>query len=120
MADIMSSGGSAWHQWKKHGRCTGLSSRNYFRLTREALSQFVRPEILRKLPDRMDLPPKVIEAAVLEVNPDLTADGVTVTCRNGAFQEVRICLERDLSPRRCGADVVRDCRARTVSVAPVR
>ena len=26
MADIMGSGGLAWHQWQKHGRCSGLSA----------------------------------------------------------------------------------------------
>ena len=36
MADIMGSSGSAWHQWKKHGRCSGLSSDDYFALSRLA------------------------------------------------------------------------------------
>ena len=36
MADIMGSGGSAWHQWKKHGRCSGLSPDDFFALSREA------------------------------------------------------------------------------------
>ncbi len=36
MADIMGSGGSAWHQWNKHGRCSGLSPDDYFALAREA------------------------------------------------------------------------------------
>ena len=120
MADIMGSGGLAWHQWKKHGRCSGLSAEDYFALSREAYGRIERPEVLRKLPRRMDIPPGVIEDAFLEVNPDLTADGVTVTCRGLALQEVRICLNRDLTPRRCGVDTLRDCGRGSVSVAPVR
>ena len=30
MADIMGDAGLAWYQWKKHGRCSGLSPRDYF------------------------------------------------------------------------------------------
>jgi ribonuclease T2 len=34
---------------------------------------------------------------------------LTVTCRDGFVQEVRICLTKALVPRYCGADVARDC-----------
>ena len=34
MADVMGSGGLAWYQWKKHGRCSGLPARDYFALGR--------------------------------------------------------------------------------------
>jgi ribonuclease T2 len=36
MADIMGTPGLAWHQWKKHGSCTGLSATGYFDLSRQA------------------------------------------------------------------------------------
>ena len=36
MADIMGSGGLAWYQWKKHGRCSGLPARGYYALARAA------------------------------------------------------------------------------------
>lgn len=120
MEDIMGSGGLAWHQWKKHGRCSGLSSADYFAFSREAYGRVNRPEVLRNLPRDYDMPPKVIEEAFLEVNPDLSPNGVTVTCRNGMVQEVRICLTRDLTPRACGQDVVRDCSARQITVPKMR
>ncbi|MEO0386511.1 MAG: ribonuclease T2 [Pseudomonadota bacterium] len=120
MADIMGSGGLAWHQWKKHGRCSGLSGRDYLALSRLAYERVVRPPVLRALPRRLDIPPRVIEDAFLEVNPGFEPDGLTVTCRGGALSEVRVCLTRDLSPRACGADIRRDCGATTVSVEPIR
>jgi len=120
MADIMGSGGLAWHQWKKHGRCSGLSSEDYFARSRLAYDRISRPELLRAIPKTLDIPPKVIEDAFLEANPDLTADGVTVTCKGFALHEVRICLERDLTPRTCGFDVIRDCGRGTVEVEPIR
>lgn len=119
MADLMGSGGSAWHQWQKHGRCSGLSSQDYFALAREAYARVERPSILRQVEETLRLDPAVIEAAFLEANPGLEADGVTVTCRDRRIQEVRICLTRDLEPRLCGQDVRRDCSA-TASFPPMR
>ncbi|MEM9900705.1 MAG: ribonuclease T2 [Pseudomonadota bacterium] len=109
MADIMGSGGLAWHQWKKHGRCAGLHPRDYFALSREAFDSVVRPPVLRRLEKDVRLTASVVEEAWLEVNPTLQADMLTVTCRDGYVQEVRICLTKGLVPRNCGADVVRDC-----------
>lgn len=120
MEDIMMSGGLAWHQWKKHGRCSGLSSEDYFRLSRLAYESVVRPEIFRRLPRDMALPPKVVEEAFLEANEGLTADGVTVTCRDGYVQEVRVCLDRELQPRICGWDARRDCTARSATMPMMR
>jgi ribonuclease T2 len=119
MADVMGSGGLAWHQWKKHGRCTGLSSRDYFRLTREAFARVTRPDALRRLDEPVRIDPDVIEAAFLKANPGAEADGVTVTCRDGRLREVRICLDRSLAFRTCGRDTRRDCSADLVRLPPI-
>ncbi|PTQ73408.1 ribonuclease T2 family protein [Celeribacter persicus] len=109
MADIMGTSGAAWYQWKKHGRCSGLSSRDFFDLSRLAYEKITRPEVFRKLRDDVKLPASVIEEAFLRDNPDLDANEITVTCKSSRIQEVRICLTRDLEPRRCGTDTIRDC-----------
>lgn len=109
MADIMASGGLAWHQWKKHGRCSGLSSQGYFAAARRAYGAVLRPKVLRKLDHTVKLPASVIEAAFLQSNPDLSADMLTITCKKGRIQEARICLTKELEPRVCGTDVIRDC-----------
>lgn len=120
MADIMGTSGSAWHQWNKHGRCSGLSSDDYFALARKAYQQVTRPPVLRKLDKRLRLPAQVIEEAFLEVNPMLSADGLTITCKSGRIQEARICLTQDLEPRVCGEDVIRDCRMRDAVFDPIK
>lgn len=119
MADIMGTGGLAWHQWDKHGRCSGLSARDYFALSRRAYEQVARPEIFRNLLKSFNIPAPLVEEAFLGSNPDLTADMLTVTCKRGHFQEVRICLNKDLEPRECGVDVRRDCTKRVVFL-PIR
>ncbi|GIT89751.1 ribonuclease T(2) [Jannaschia pagri] len=120
MSDIMGTAGSAWHQWKKHGRCSGLSASDYFDLARVAYDRVNRPSVLRDLGRAVTLPAAVVEEAFLEANPDLSRDQVTVTCRAGRVQEVRICLTRGLEPRRCGADVIRDCTMTDALLAPIR
>ena len=120
MADVMGSGGSAWYQWKKHGRCAGLSADEFFATVREAYAEVNRPEVFRSLPEGIDLPASVVEAAFLEANPDMEADGVTVTCKQNRIQEVRICLNKDLTPRACGADTVQDCSLQDAEMDPIR
>jgi ribonuclease T2 len=120
MADIMGSSGLAWHQWRKHGVCSGLSSEDYFALSRLAYEQIVRPDLLRRLDREVRLPARVIEEAFLEANPNLAPDMLTVTCRAGRVQEVRLCLTRGLEPRACGDDVVRDCRLEDALFSPMR
>ena len=120
MSDITGTQGLAWHAWNKHGRCSGLAARDYFELSRDAYEAVKRPDVLRSLKDPVTLPASVVEAAFLEANPGMTADMVTVTCRDGRIAEVRICLEKDLSPRQCGADTIGDCRMRDALFEPVR
>ncbi|MDE4132594.1 ribonuclease T2 [Phaeobacter sp. QD34_3] len=120
MADIMGSPGLAWHQWKKHGSCSGLSSTQYFALSREAYAQVTRPAIFRKLDKTVKLPASLVEEAFLKENPQLSRDSLTITCRDGHIQEARICLSRSLDPVPCGRDVIRDCTLKDALFAPVR
>lgn len=120
MADIMGGSGLAWYQWKKHGRCAGLAARDYYALMRRAYGSIRIPPVFAKIDRDLTVPARVIEGAFLESNPGLARDQVTVTCREGMIQEVRICLARDLSTRRCGADVIRDCTLTDAGLDAVR
>lgn len=120
MADIMGTGGLAWYQWQKHGRCSGLSARAYFALARQAYESVNRPAILRQLDKPVRLPARVIEQAFLEANPKWEPDMLTITCKDDRIQEARLCLSRDLVPVPCGRDVVKDCALGDALFDPVR
>lgn len=120
MADIMGTSGLAWHQWNKHGTCSGLSARAYYELSREAYGTITRPAIFRKLDRAVELPAAVVEEAFLKDNPNLEADGITITCRDGHIQEARICLSKSLTPVPCGRDVIRDCRMKDAVFEPIK
>lgn len=120
MADIMGGAGPAFYQWKKHGRCAGLSTANYFRTARAAYDRVTVPGFLSEVSRRLQVPAEVIEAAFLEANPELARDQITITCKEGLIQEARICLTPDLEFRRCGEDVLRDCQLQDAVLEPVR
>jgi ribonuclease T2 len=119
MADITGSAGLAWHAWEKHGTCSGLEASDYFALSREAYEAVTIPPEFRAPERRREVPAVEVERAFLAANPGLERDQVTVTCQQGHIDEIRLCLTRDLEPRRCGDDVLRDCRQRAV-LEPVR
>ena len=120
MADIMGTSGLAWYQWQKHGRCAGLSVQDYFTLARRAYETVNRPAVFRKLDRPVTLPAALIEEAFLQANPDWQADMVTITCKSGHIQEARLCLTKELEPRKCGADVIRDCSMNNALFEPIR
>lgn len=119
MADITGSVGLASHAWEKHGTCSGLSSADYFALSRKAYEAVTIPLDLAAPQRREEVAALEVERAFLAANPALDRDQVTVTCQQGYIDEIRLCLTRDLEPRRCGDDVLRDCRQQAV-LEPVR
>ena len=109
MADIMGTTGAAWHQWQKHGRCSGLTAATYLGAARLAYWAVVRPPAFDRLAQDITLPAALVEDAFLAANPAMTAGMITITCKSGRIQEARICLTRKLELRTCGAGVARDC-----------
>lgn len=120
MADIMGTSALAWYQWKKHGACTGLSGPDYYALARRAYDGITRPPVFRKLSKPVKLPASVVEQAFLKANPGLEPDMLTITCKSGRIQEARLCLSKNLAPRPCGRDVVRDCAMKDALFDPIR
>jgi len=120
MADIMGGAGLAFYQWKKHGRCAGLSAADYFDTARTAYDSIKLPEVFENITRDLTLPASVIEDAFIEANPSLTREKITITCKSDMIQEARICLSKSLEPRRCGDDVIRDCRLQDAGFQAVR
>jgi ribonuclease T2 len=117
MRDIMGSGGLAWYEWKKHGRCSGLDADTYF-----STARFAYTTLDLDLGDAARTTASDLEATFLDANPAFDADEVIVTCGSGRVQEIRICLDTDLAPRACAQDVLADsCRSRgPLDLPPVR
>jgi len=119
-AGLFGSGGAAWHQWNKHGRCSGLSAEDYYALAQVAFDQITRPAVFRRLEEAVTLPAALIQEAFMNENEGLDGDEITITCQSGMIQEAHICLTRDLKLRRCGADTIRDCTRNDALFSPIR
>lgn len=120
-SDLFGTSGSAWHQWNKHGRCSGLSARNYYRLVAEAVDRVTLPEVFGGINRELQIDPDVIEAAFIEANPDLTPDMLVTTCPRGEMVELRVCMTRGLEPRVCANETLRrECRYDAATLLPLR
>jgi len=108
-AVVYGSAGLAWYQWRKHGSCSGLSARDYFRAAARAVGLVRLPPAPGGRGGGRITGAEVVRE-VLALNPGLAAESVVVTCRSGRLAELRLCLTPALAPRACAADVrARDC-----------
>lgn len=108
--DIMPSAGLMGHQWRKHGSCTGLDQRDYFRLVRAARERVAVPGRFETPSRPLGIAPDRVEADFLAANPGMPADGIAVACDGRHLSEVRICLTKDLEFRSCPEVDARACR----------
>ncbi|MES0880691.1 ribonuclease T2 family protein [Roseibium sp. SCP14] len=120
MEDIMPSHGLVFHQWRKHGTCSGLEPEDYFDLTRAAFNKITIPVAFETLDKRGKASPETVEKAFRLANPGLKPDGMAVTCSRGEFEEIRICLTKDLEFRACEGVDRSGCRQDSMFVPPPR
>ena len=107
------------HEWATHGTCTGLGAANYFALVRRARDMVKIPNDLAAPGTQLQMRSADVEAKFAAANPNFPREAFRVSCyRDAELQEVRIALNKDLSPR-----VYRNsggsCAA-TVQIRPVR
>ena len=116
IGDIMPSDSFAEYEWEKHGLCSGLRQESYFALLRQAFAKVAIPEPFRAPRTDVATSPSEIESAFAEANPGLSTRGMAVTCGRSGTIEVRICLGKDLSFRRCGDVDADQCRRSAITL----
>lgn len=120
MLDIMPSRDLVFHEWRKHGTCSGLSPEAYFALARKAHDAVSVPAEFARLAGYKPVSPRAVEQAFIAANAGLQANEIAVTCSKRHLREVRICLGRDLTFRPCAEVDADACRATTTLMPPVR
>lgn len=120
MRDIMPSDNLIRHEWSKHGSCSGLDDKSYFAAVRSAWGNIEIPPTFRGDGVRVQTTAEAIRDDFTRANPGLDPDEFALRCDGQYLAEVRVCLDKSLKLRRCGADVRSNCRARPVVVRPVR
>lgn len=100
MSDLMPSPGLVFHEWRKHGRCTGLTPEDYFRATRIAARRVSIPAALRRTPG-IKLSPGAVEDAFAAANTGLAPAGMSISCLDGLLRDIRVCLDKSMDFRAC-------------------
>jgi ribonuclease T2 len=109
------------HEWTSHGTCTGLSAADYFANVRKARDSVAVPLDLDQPSRSVQTSPSQIEAKFSAANPSYLREAFRTSCYRdaGELNEVRICLNKDLSPRQCGSSAG-ECPLPNVTLLPVR
>ncbi len=120
MLDVMPAPRLIFHQWDKHGTCSGLSPRAYFDTVRKARAVVKIPDEFLDPKAPFTLSPAEVEASFLKANAGLAPEGIGVNCDSRRLREVRICMTRELGFKDCGESKQRSCRRDRILVPPVR
>lgn len=122
MMDIMPSKRLIIHEYRKHGVCSGLGVNGYFEASRKAFEAVTIPERFRNPQDYLSLSPEEIEAEFLKANPAMSAEMISVDCKDRRLRDMRICFSRDLKLRACGDNERQEklCNAQKIVLPPVR
>lgn len=118
--DLLPTAGLIGHQWRKHGSCSGLGQSAYLAAIRAARDRVVIPVAYRRTDAARTVDPDTVEAAFVDANPGLAADGVAVTCDGRYLREVRVCMTKSLAFRSCPDVDAGQCRAERTLMPPSR
>lgn len=109
------------HEWEKHGTCAGLSQNDYFAAAALAVDSVSVPKAYRSPAQPLVTTPNAVKRAFLDANPGISDDGLSATCTRNQLAEVWVCLDKDLQPRSCSAEVrKKHCGTREVRMLSVR
>ncbi len=120
MLDLMPAPQLIFHEWDRHGVCSGLSPSTYFETIRKARAVVKIPPKFLDLSSELTVSPQEVEDAFVTANPAMKPDGISVACGSKRLGEVRICMTRDLQFRSCEQLERRSCRRDQLIMPPVR
>jgi ribonuclease T2 len=120
MLDLMPSPRLIFHEWDRHGTCSGLNARAYFDNIRRARAVVKIPEAYLDLQSPLTVSPDEVEDAFVKANPGLTRAGISVACDSRRLNEVRICLGKDMKFQDCAENERRACRRDKLVMPPMR
>lgn len=120
MLDIMPSPRLVFHEWDRHGTCSGLSPKAYFGLVRAAWAAVKIPPDFAQVDQPISVTPGQVASAFLKANPQLERGAINVSCDGRRLTEVRICMTKELNFRACPEMARYSCRRDRIVMPAVR
>ena len=120
MLDLMPSPRLIFHEWDRHGVCSGESASRYFETVRKARAVVKIPDQFIELAAPLTVTPDEVEQGFIKANPGLASAGIAVGCSAKRLREVRICMTREYGFRECPEVDRRACRRDKVVMPPLR
>ena len=118
--DLMPSPRLIFHEWDRHGTCSGLSQHAYFEAVRKARAVVKIPPDFIELDKPITVKPDDVTEAFVKANPGLSRAGLAVACDSKRLSEVRVCLNKDFSFRDCAEVARRACKRDSVAMPAMR
>jgi ribonuclease T2 len=120
MLDLMPSPRLIFHEWDRHGTCSGLSAPAYFETVRKARAVVKIPAPYLDLDKPTMVSPDDVSDAFVKANPGLPRGAIAIACDSKRLSEVRVCLNKDYSFRDCAELTRRSCRRDKIVMPAVR
>lgn len=120
MLDLMPSPRLIFHEWDRHGTCSGLSPHAYFEVVRKARAAIKIPAEFIELDKPIVVKPDDVADAFVKANAGLSRADVAVACDSKRLSEVRVCLNKDFSFRGCPEVTRRACKRDSVALPALR
>lgn len=120
MLDLMPSPRLVFHEWDRHGTCSGLTPHAYFETMRKARSAVKIPDDYLALAQPKTVTAADVADAFIKANPDLSRDDLAVVCDKKRISEVRVCLTKTFAFRACPEVAQRACKLERMMMPAVR
>lgn len=120
MLDLMPSPRLIFHEWERHGTCSGLSPHAYFETVRKARAVVKIPAQYLEIASALSVTPDEVEEAFVKANSGLSRGAVAVSCDSKRLSEVRVCLSKEFGFRDCAEIDRRSCRRDKIMMPPIR
>ena len=120
MLDLMPSPRLIFHEWDRHGTCSGLSPHAYFETVRKARAVVKIPADYLDLDKPIMVTPDEVAEAFVKANPGLPRTSIAVACDSKRLSEVRVCMNKDFSFHDCAEVSRRACKRDKIAMPAVR
>ena len=120
MLDLMPSPRLIFHEWDRHGTCSGLSQQAFFEAVRQARAAVKIPAEFVAPDKPVMVKPDDVAEAFVKANPGLSRAEFAVACDRKRLSEVRVCMNKDFSFRDCAEVTRRTCKRDSIAMPAMR